>query len=94
MILYLQVQQVYVNVLEHKKTIFNAFKPLILIILPNQVMSLPTLHTAVSKKTAGKEFTFVRNYLTLIVVKQQLAGYAEEYPHALAVPSARKQCVK
>ena len=53
----------YVNVLEHKKTIFNAFKPLILIILPNQVMSLPTLHTAVSKKTAGKEFTFVRNIL-------------------------------
>lgn len=79
--------------LEHIKTMFNTFKPLILIILPipNQVMSLPILYTAVSKKTAGKEFAVVRNYLTLIVVKQQLAGYAEEYPHVLAVPSARKQ---
>jgi hypothetical protein len=29
----------------------------------------------------------------LIVEKQQSAGYAEEYPHALAVPSARRyQC--
>jgi hypothetical protein len=70
---------------------FNTFKPLILIILPNKVMTLPILYTAVSKKTAGKEFAVVHNYLTLIVVKQQLAGYAEEYPHALAVPSARKQ---
>jgi hypothetical protein len=72
------------------KTMFNIFKPLILIILHNQVMSLPILYTDVSKKTAGKEFGVVCNYLTLTVQKQQLAGCAEEYPHALAVPSARK----
>jgi hypothetical protein len=29
--------------------------------------------------------------LTLKVQKQQLAGYAEEYPHVLAALSARKQ---
>ena len=54
-------------------------------------MSLPILYTVVSKKTASKEFAVVRNYLTLIVEKQQLAGYAEGYPHVLAVPSARMQ---
>lgn len=60
---------------------FNTFKPLISIIL---------VCTAVGKETAGKEFDVVHYYLTLTVEKQQLAGYAEEYPHALAVPSARK----
>jgi hypothetical protein len=53
----------------------------------NLAISYSTL--LLNNSNAGTEFGIAETYLTLIVRKQQLAGYADECPHAPTAPSAR-----